>query len=61
MDAIINRVLAAFAQRHGAALPVAIQKVRGMDDLPPALQEAARRQQLDLGKGVFFENTVYVV
>ena len=32
-----------------------------MDDLPPVLQEAARRQQLGLGKGVFFENVVYVV
>jgi hypothetical protein len=60
LDAVITRVRAAFAQRHGAALPVAIQKVRGMDDLPPALQ-AARRQQLGLGKGVYFENIVYVV
>jgi hypothetical protein len=58
---VIARVQAAFARRVGAALPVGIQKVRGMDDLPPALQAAARRQQLDLGKGVYFENVVYVV
>jgi N12 class adenine-specific DNA methylase len=59
--AVIDRVKAAFAKRAGGALTVSIKPVRGMDDLPPALQEAARRQQLDLGKGVYFENTVYVV
>jgi hypothetical protein len=32
-----------------------------MDELPLALQAAARRQQLGLGKGVYFENIVYVV
>jgi hypothetical protein len=32
-----------------------------MDDLPPALQASAHRQQLGLGKGVYFENAVYVV
>jgi hypothetical protein len=61
MDAVINRIQAAFAKRHCAALPVAIQKVRGMDELPPALRKVARRQHLDLGKGVFYENVVYVV
>lgn len=60
IDAVISRIQAAFARRHGAALPVAIQKVRGRDDLPPALQEAARRQQLALGNGEFFDNVVYV-
>jgi hypothetical protein len=60
IDAVIDRIRAAFSKRHGAALPVANQKVRGMDDLPPELQ-AARRQQLNLGKGVFCKNTVYVV
>jgi hypothetical protein len=61
LDTVIERIQAAFARRVGAALPVAIKPVRGMADLPPVLQAAARRQQLNLGKGVFFENTVYVV
>lgn len=35
-DAVIDRIRAGFAKRHGAAPQVAIEKVRGMDDLPPA-------------------------
>jgi hypothetical protein len=36
LDAVIGHIQDGFARRHGAALPVAIQKVRGRDDLPPA-------------------------
>jgi hypothetical protein len=61
LNAVMGRILARFVACVGAALPVAIEPVRGMDDLPSALQAAARRQQRDLGKGVFFENVVYVV
>jgi hypothetical protein len=61
LDAFITRVQAAFAKRYGAALPVAIKPVRVMDDLPPALQESARRQQLGLGKGAYWEYVVYEV
>jgi hypothetical protein len=57
-DAVIDRIRAGFAKRHGAALPVAIEKVRYMEDLPPALQAAARRQHFNLRKGVFFESVV---
>jgi hypothetical protein len=59
--AVIDRAKAAFAKRAGGALTAGIKPVRGMDDLPPAPQESARRQQLGLGKGVYFENVVYVV
>jgi hypothetical protein len=59
--AFIDRIRPGFAKSNGAALPVAIEKVRGMDNLPPALQVATRRQQLGLGKCAFFENVVYVV
>lgn len=62
IDAVIKRVQAAFAAANGAALPVRIQKVRDMQDLPPALQETGHRQQVGkLGEGVFFEDVVYVV
>jgi hypothetical protein len=61
MDSVIDRIQADFSRRQGVASPVAIQKVRGMDDLPPALQMAARRQLFNLGKDVFFESVVYVV
>jgi hypothetical protein len=43
MDAIIERIQAGFARRHGAALPVVIKRVRGMGDLAPAVRTAARR------------------
>lgn len=62
IDAVIKRVQTAFAAASGAALPVRIQNVRDMGDLPPALQEAGRRQQVGkLGKGVFYDGVVYVV
>jgi hypothetical protein len=59
--AVIDRVNAAFAKRAGGPLTVGIEPVGGMNDLAPALQVAARRQQLPLGEGVYFENVVYVV
>jgi hypothetical protein len=50
MVAVINRIQAAFAKRHGAALPVAIEKMVVVGGhLPPMLQAAVRRQRLDLG------------
>jgi hypothetical protein len=61
MDSVIDLIQAGFAGRQGVALPVVMEKVWEMEDLPPALQAAAHRQQLDLGKGMFFENTVYVL
>jgi hypothetical protein len=59
--AVIDRVKAAFDKRAGGALTVGIEPVGGMSDLPPALQESARRQQLGLSKGAYWENVVCVV
>jgi hypothetical protein len=59
--AVIDRVKTAFAKRNGGALTVGIEPVGGMNDLPPALQESARGQQLTLGEGMLFDNVVYGV
>jgi hypothetical protein len=58
--AVIDRVKTVFAKRAGGALTVGIEPVGG-SDLAPALQKSARRRQLGLGKGAYWENVAYVV
>lgn len=61
-DAVIAGVKAAFLAQHGAAIPFRIEKVRVMADLPAALQASAGRQNVgESGRGVFYNNTIYVV
>ena len=61
-DQVIGRIGDAFKSRFRGAIPLRIQKVRVMSDLPPALQASARRQLVgDLGNDEFYDHIIYVV